>query len=478
MHPADMIFYWAKANPERPAIIQPGMVVPYRSLAEAIASTCERIDELGLNDRDPVAVAIHHPVYQLVVCFALLRRGYACAPIGRSALPFLRSNGIDNLVHAAEGFVLSGGRNIRFDPSWLRRASGVATPRPSLASETPMIFFTSGTTGTPKMVVLPSGIFDERSNWLPIVGESSFERLLVVPGLNASFGFVRTAMIMFAGKTACFASDFEEQLRLINLFDIDLIVASPQQALGLVETIEKGTKYGFESLKEVRIAGGFCSRDLVARIKSCLRCTVTIKYGATEAGVIALADHDMIAQVPYAVGFPVPDVEVEIVGENDRPLPAGEEGIIRCRSVYFARAFAATNPDRAPNAKDVWWYPGDIGRLTEDGILCVMGRTDDVINSGGVKIAAGPLDEAIRQLPGVRDAGVCAVRGRSGVEEVWIGLVPEPGVDTAGLLNSIMQNKELRVVVGAIKIVENIPRNDLGKLQRNALKELLASMTS
>jgi acyl-coenzyme A synthetase/AMP-(fatty) acid ligase len=159
-------------------------------------------------------------------------------------------------------------------------------------------------------------------------------------------------------------------------------------------------------------------------------------------------------------------------------LPPGEEGLVRCRSDYFVKAFAANHPERTADADTVWWYPGDLGRLTDEGILCIGGRTDDVINSGGVKISAPIIDEAIREYPGVKDAGVCGVRGRAGIEEVWIGIVQETEIDLPDLVRWLDEKYAFKASLGQILMVEHIPRNDLGKLQRHKLKEMLLGMTS
>src|ERR1700692_1567797 len=121
MHPADMIFFWARSNPEQPALVQPDMVVTYRELAEAIETVSGRIEHYGFNKEEPVAVSIHQPIQKLAVCFALLRRGINVAPISRATLPYLRPSGISNLIFTGEGMMLSGGRNIRFEDSWLKR---------------------------------------------------------------------------------------------------------------------------------------------------------------------------------------------------------------------------------------------------------------------------------------------------------------------------------------------------------------------
>jgi acyl-coenzyme A synthetase/AMP-(fatty) acid ligase len=163
------------------------MVITYRGLVEAIETISERIQRYEFDTNEPVAVAINHPVRQLAVCFALLRCGITAAPISRGTLPFLRPNGITHTIYAGEGQILSGGRNIRFEDSWLRR-DGKATPakdlgRPSFAASTDLIFFTSGTTGAPKKMVVPSGAVMERVGMLPIIGDANFDRTLIVPNL-------------------------------------------------------------------------------------------------------------------------------------------------------------------------------------------------------------------------------------------------------------------------------------------------------
>src|SRR5438045_3840854 len=73
-------------------------------------------------------------------------------------------------------------------------------------------------------------------------------------------------------------------------------------------------------------------------------------------------------------------------------------------------------------------YPGDIGRLTDKGVLCIGGRREDVLNRGGVKLATTDVEEFLLAAPGVRDAGVCSVMGETGFAEIWVGVVLEDGV--------------------------------------------------
>jgi acyl-coenzyme A synthetase/AMP-(fatty) acid ligase len=200
------------------------------------------------------------------------------------------------------------------------------------------------------------------------------------------------------------------------------------------------------------------------------------EYGATEAGLIGLSHYDVIAEVPNAVGFVLPGVDVEIVDETNTTLPAGQEGLVRCRNKYFASMFAANNPDRPQDAADTWWYPGDLGRLTPDGMVCIGGRADDVINSGGVKVAASTLDAVVCRAPGVKDGGTCAVRDQSGIDVVWIGVVTEKDIDQARIKDFLAESGEFPIEPKEILSISKVPRNDLGKLQRQKLKEMLLGL--
>jgi acyl-coenzyme A synthetase/AMP-(fatty) acid ligase len=476
MHTADMIFFWAKSEPERPALVQSDMVVTYGEFAEAIAGVSERILGFDLDRSKPVAVSIDHPIRQLAVCFALWRLGFTVALAPRGTILFLRSIGIENVIFAGEGQMLSGGRNIQYQDTWLKRQDRKPLPwdpaRPSQASTTPLVFFTSGTTGTPKKVIVPAEALLDRIALLPITGEGNCRRILVLPDISSMFGFTRVMVRMHAGLTCCFARGAQAQLGLVNTFGIDQIVGSPQQIIELVRVVEEGGQPHVDSLREIRIGGGFTSGSLVRRVQTALCGTVITEYGATETGILAFGNYDTTANVPNSVGFLVPGLQLEIVDDADIPVPLGERGRIRFRSSYLAKVQDANTPDVNEDHEARWWYPGDIGYTTADGILCVEGRADDVINCGGVKFSGERLDEAVRTYPKVRDAGVCGIRGPSGIEELWIGVAADGVIDVSKMKQWFELNNK-PIIVGRILMLDNIPRNALGKLQRHLLKEAL-----
>lgn len=482
MHPADAMLYWAKLFPQRLAVMLPNMAITYQAMAQAIEAVSERIQRLQLDPSEPFAVFIDDPAKLIAVCFALVRNGISCAPAPHATIAQLKANTINSLIFSGPRDALADGQNIRFDDSWLR-PSRMANTSPDAAAKDSaaygdLIFFTSGTTGVPKKVIMSSRAFIERVNILTVTGEAAHQRVLMLPGLGSVFGFNRAAAVHYAGKTVCFAYGPETQLRFIDAFEVDVIVASVQQILDILAVLKPGFGSRSGSLKEVWISGGYASGELVRRIQTGLCRNVINVYGSSESGLAAAARYDLIAHVPQAVGFVRPDMQIEIVDVAGNPVPAGQEGLVRGRSRFIAEVFAAHEPEKVAEAADAWWYPGDLGRLTEDGILCISGRTDEVINMGGVKVAASLLDERVRAYPGVKDAGTCAVLGPSGMDEVWIGVVSDVPVDFADLKNRIEESQTDAIKVGEIFAVEQIPRNDLGKLQRHELKALLLGIKS
>ncbi|MBX9776086.1 MAG: acyl--CoA ligase [Xanthobacteraceae bacterium] len=478
MHPVEMLLYWARISPERPALIQSNMVISYQALAQAVVACSERIRACGFSPGEPVGVAVSDPAKLLVVCLALLRSGVSCAPVAQASVPTLPSSGINCLIHSPGSPVLTEGKNIAFDDSWLQADDLPASSMNGRLPPANVIFFTSGTTGVPKKVVLPTVALVARMGLNNLTGQTRFKKVLVAPGVTSNFGFVRICILLESGKTIVFAADVSYPLRLIETFQIDAIVASPQQALALVEMIEASPGHRLDSVKEISIGGGALSPDLARRVQALLCRSIVTEYGATEAGLVALAPYETVRNVPGAVGIVVPGMHIEIVDDNNQPVPIGEEGYIRGRSQFITAIYQANNDNGAADGTEAWWFPGDIGRLTEHGFLCISGRTDDIINCGGVKVSAVVLDELIKSFPGVRDGGVCSVRGDADIDVVWIGVTSDTDIDLVALRQFVEQRQNFQLRIGSVVRIEKVPRGDLGKIRRHELKALLVGARS
>jgi acyl-coenzyme A synthetase/AMP-(fatty) acid ligase len=473
MHIVDMVYFWARSMPRHPAVIQPGGIVTYWALAQGIESAAAYFAS-NITDRSkPITVSLQSAAKALIASLGLLRSGYSIIVANSPDLTHIAADDSNILVHERDGASLSDRTNIVFDESWLE--IGAAAPRQIRPLQQPrlqraeVLFFTSGTTGRPKRILRTQQAFDQRILFDATSAFADYERALLTTGVNNSMGFTRAYEVLYAGKTACFAPFGQPMLRLVNTYDIDLIVASPQQALGLAELQEKVTHYPLAALKTIRIGGSVMSGDGVQRIKQHLCRNVILTYSSVEAGVVAVAPHEMIENIPNAVGFVIPGAEVQIVDAHNNILRDGAEGFVRVRT-----ALSLTNSGVGDG--NAWFYPGDIGWLTADGVLCIPGRKGDVLNRGGVKLSVTDFEDFLRSCPGVTDAGVCTLMGASGFEEVWIGVVLKPAADIGALRKTVEADANFGTNIDKLFIVETIPRGTLGKIQREELKKMLESI--
>src|SRR5258705_11253656 len=99
MYLIDMIFYWAKVDPHRLALIQPELVTTYKALADAIDATAERIEQLNLDRREPIGLAIANPSYFVATACADLRCGYSPALVRPTLFPLPGSAGLARMIY-------------------------------------------------------------------------------------------------------------------------------------------------------------------------------------------------------------------------------------------------------------------------------------------------------------------------------------------------------------------------------------------
>jgi len=473
MHIVETVYYWARSTPSRPAVIEPAGTLTYADLANAIEMAAEHF--AGNVDRTkPVAVAFSSGPKMLVSVLGLLRLGIDVVLATKELYKHLPSVGVDTLICERDAPRMATGNHVIFDDGWLvygKRTDAQNKPLPlSKPPAANILCFTSGSTGRPKIVVCPQSSWEQRV-LLPLNSAyQNYNRILVVPGLSTSWGLSRAYEALHSGRTICLAPPGPPMLWMAQTYDVETILASPQQALQLAEIQENVTHYPLAALKEIQIGASAITAEGVSKVKRNLCRNITLIYGSTEAGVVALAPYDTIASTPGAVGFVMPGVTVEIVDSMQRVLPVGSEGFIRVRSSVLTENLAAAR------STDDWFYPGDLGRLTDTGMLCVAGRVSDVVNRGGEKFSITDFERFLMSCPGVKDAGVCTVMGDVGYEEAWISVVLEPNADMALLRQSIESNSQFGANIDKIFAVEAIPRGTLGKIQREELRAMLKSI--
>ncbi len=447
----------ALATPSATAFAIAEGEVTYAAMDADIDRVAARLPVAGLRPSEVVAVACANPYAHWLLVLALARLGVAsmtAAPEARADL-LLSDRDPDAALHVT--------------PGWL--ADTLAAPRPAVQPASPAggatgrILLSSGTTGTRKRTALSWDAILLRAPHYLLVGDMDLPhpRSLCMVGTDTVAGFMAGVNAWCTGRALVCA-------RGLNMLAAELPALRPTAlflATGQLAALLDQLPAGFvpPSPLHVWIGGSPVSPALAARARSRLACDVWLLYGATECGGIAFGPDAVMARGPGAVGHVWPGQRVEVVDEAGAVLPPGQEGVIR-----VATHATGYDGEASPAFRDGWFYPGDAGRLMADGLLCVTGRLDEVLNLGGHKLLPFGVEDAARACPGVADAALVAAPGAGGYEAPHLVVVRGAGFDEATLRAAVTP-----ALPGGLRPVlvwaGSIPRNAMAKIERKPLAE-------
>ncbi|MDT3737503.1 MAG: malonyl-CoA synthase [Denitratisoma sp.] len=205
--------------------------------------------------------------------------------------------------------------------------------------------------------------------------------------------------------------------------------------------------------------------------------TLLERYGMTEGGMFTSNPLEGERR-GGTVGFPLPGTEVRVVDDADQPLPAGEIGHIQVRGEnVFAGYWQMPEKTQVEFTPDGYFRTGDLGRFDADGYLAIIGRSKDLIITGGLNVYPKEIEEAIDALPGVAESAVIGLPHPDFGEAVTAVVVR--GRDGAGLAaEGIIAELKGRIagfkVPKAVFFVDDLPRNAMGKVQKSLLRQRFA----
>jgi len=297
-------------------------------------------------------------------------------------------------------------------------------------------------------------------------------RLFCDLGLSTSLGFLLVLFkLMRGGLVYLYGEDGLAALQSLDLFRIQNMITSPYNLNNYLKFFESHSSFRF-NLDHIVLAGAKFTNVLTERVWARLTPNLINLYGATEIGTFASADMRTISHIPGAVGFIQPGTTAEIVDASGNILLPGSEGILRVRTPQTADGYYGDPETTASRFRDGWFYPGDLGSITQDGVLIIGGRQELLLNLGGDKINPETIEETIKQYPGIDDAAVITKMGASGIDELHALISTTSPVDEAQLKIFCEAKLLSSFVPSHISVVDRIPRNEMGKVNRSSLPTL------
>jgi malonyl-CoA/methylmalonyl-CoA synthetase len=374
-------------------------------------------------------------------------------------------------VEAVEGAANSGGHP----------QVGDVTAHDRAGHDAALMLFTSGTTGKPKGVCLShDGIAATLSSLAEAWRWRSDDRLLHVLPLYHTHGLIVALLgALWAGASTQFMA-FEAAATWDAFERASVFMAVPTIYVRLMEAFVAGGpaerarwSRGARGLRLATSGSAALPASLHQAFAAAAGQQILERYGMTEIGM-ALGNPYDGPRVPGSVGLPLPGVSVEIVDDDDRPVPDEQPGELRVRSPQLFLGYhgdpdaTAASYDRAGRFRT-----GDTGVRSADGTIRLLGRTSiDILKSGGYKLSALEIENVLATHPDVREVAVVGVPDPVWGDCVTACVVPRTGAALTidGLRDFARDALAPYKLPRALRLLSALPRNPMGKVQKSLLK--------
>jgi acyl-CoA synthetase (AMP-forming)/AMP-acid ligase II len=488
---SDPIFTHAQTRPEAPALSDGPDSLTYRGLAEFVARASVYLRDLGIGQGERIGIALGNSIDHVILLFALLRIGAVPAELsaddsGEKLAALAQRFGIRAVFTESSKDLPAGITRHRVMADWratLARKNGDARAAAD-GDALELLNLTTGSTGTPSGVIWTHRKFLARSEvrlgtYYPdgLGGAPPRDMLLTASMRNAWF-FLVAIMQIFAGGRLVILPSFGkpiEMVRTIASWKGAICCATANMCrLFLLAAPESGRL--FPDLYALEASGlplfPWEKQAMIARVAENFR----EGYGTAGIGAISVLLPADMARKPGSVGRPLPMLEVQIVDDSGRMLPAYSYGAIRCRSPLLSRPCPENgSAPRSEYFRNEWYYPGDIGMLDADGYLYLRGRVADIIRRAGHDVFAPDVEAAIARHPLVAEAAVVGIPSPTVGEEVVAFVVKGGALDHDEIARHCQTVLAPMQRPDRIFYIAALPRLDAGKTDRARLQSLALS---
>ncbi|MFO1194029.1 MAG: malonyl-CoA synthase [Rhodoferax sp.] len=478
-----------------------GLCYSWRDLERASAMLANLLESLALPPASRIAVQVEKSVEAVLLYLATLRAGHVFLPLNTA----YQSGEIAYFIGNAEPAVVvcstknfgwvskiafqAGARHVfTLDDdrtgSLLQRAAHCSDqhqPVPRQADDLAAILYTSGTTGRSKGAMLSHGnllsnarVLQSYWGWRsPEQGGDVLIHALPIFHVHGLFVALHGALIN--GSRMVWFSRFDARAVVQQLPRATVFMGVPTLYVRMLA--EPGLDRAACRNMRLFIAG---SAPLLIETfqewEQRTGHTILERYGMSET-VMLTSNPYLAADGPRrggTVGFPLPGVALRVCGDNGQVLPPGEVGGIQVRGPnVFQGYWRMPEKTREEFTDDGFFRTGDVGLIDAQGYVRIVGRSKDLIISGGYNVYPAEIEACINEMPGVAESAVVGVPhpdfGEVGVAVVIArpGASPQPDAVLAALKATLANFK----IPKRCYVVPELPRNAMGKVQKNLLRD-------
>lgn len=476
----------ARINPEKIAVIADDeSTISYERLWKEVQGFAEYLKEQGVNASDRVVVKSSHSIEYIISCLGVHLLGAINVPVEST----LKDDGLDAVVKEVDASTVIANENYKtnlkfIDIAKVREISSKCAPKEEITAFPDTnsigdILFTTGTTGKSKGVVISHrAIVAVCENVIYGVGITEENVYLVPVPINHASGIRKIYITIATGGTVVLCNGFTDMKKFfgfVEKFNVTSILMPPsairimvrlgkrqmKAIAGQLDHIHTGTAPLAESDKEK-----LC--ELLPGVK------LIFAYGSSEAGCCCLYDYSRYPGRAGCVGKANCNAIIRIVDDDRNPIESSvnNTGTLAISGKMTMEGYYNEADLTSRVFENGVVYTSDIGYIDEEGFVYVLGRKDDVINLGGLKIAPTEVEGIALQFNGISECVYYGKEDAKGTLSINMDIVLEGDAqfDEKIFMDFLCEKLEAFKVPKKIHIVKEIHKTANGKINRKMYK--------
>ena len=503
---ASLFYANAQKAPDKLAIWCDGKTVTYQELANLVSRYSNLLLSLGAQYGDHIAIPMNNSIESVAFFFSCADLGVCAVPLNPS-LPLhavksaMQAGDIKHIIARSAFFAecdKSGGLDIPgfticLDKEYpgtipFDKINEMLTDRPALAydvdgSESLILTMTSGSTGTPKPIDISQDNKYERSMaHIRVYNLTKDDRILAATPLYHSLAERLVILPLILGATSILLPRFTPAiwLRCVEDQKPTFTIAVSAQLAQIVELLKQPDAPSITSFRSIVSSSALLETSVKAELIDLLQCEFHEMYGASEVSTVTDICFQEAADRQNSVGKPFDEAQIRILrdeGESDfdTDCAPGEIGEIAVKTKLLCKGYYKQPAMMQAAMFEGYFRTGDLGYLDEDGYLYFSGRKKELIITGAVNVYPHDIDMVIAKLPEIEECAAFAYPDNRLGEVVALAVVPKEDyeINLRAVKTYCARNLADFQQPHKIFVVDKLPKNTIGKLQRVAIYEYI-----
>jgi malonyl-CoA/methylmalonyl-CoA synthetase len=473
-----------------------GETYSYAALEQEVTKLAFFLTELGVCKGDRVAVQVEKSPQVLFLYLACLKAGFIYLPLNtaytESELVYFIEDAEPVLVVCdpeSQALFVRIGENHQLQHIFSLDAHGKGSLISACESapaefatsacdkdDIAVILYTSGTTGRPKGAMITHG--NLAANGLALQKTWQWRQhdilLHALPIFHIHGLFVACHNVFLGGSKMLFVAKFDAQTIIQLLPKATVLMGVPTFYTRLLDQVE----FNRDVCKNIRlfISGSApLLEQTFEEFQQRTGHTILERYGMTETGMNTSNPVDG-ARLAGTVGLPVPEVEVRIVSDNNQPVSGDSIGSLQVKGENVFKGYWRMPEKTAEDfTDDGFFITGDLAKYNDQRYISIVGRNKDMVITGGYNVYPKEIELLLDEIEGVKESAIIGLPHKDFGEAVTAVIVPEDTNHVPNekhIIDRLKQNLANYKVPKKVIILEKLPRNSMGKVQKNVLREV------